>query len=269
MEKKDIYSILETAYFGDGSDEAAELEQLPNYVQGVDLFLDVGASLGPYTKRANELLEGATVIAIEADPVRVERLRELAAEWAKNGRNRLEVVACAVGREKGSVTFLTTDSNVSGSLALIADRTDGARPVEVPMRTLDDIIAEYAPDAKKVFVKMDIEGGEFMALSGAKDLLASDREVTVFVEMHAWGDVNHGKYPADCFKIMQGRDFEFTKIGTHYLFSHNIPAEKRLSYGSTIRFWKAKARLRKFAFLRWINRQFKGDPRRKAVPQSA
>lgn len=257
MEKSEIFEILEAAYFGETCDEALEMSRLSDLVNGVDFFIDLGASLGPYTFRVNNILHHATLVAVEADPLRVERLRELTTRWAAERDNEIVALHCAAGGSRGSAPFVVTDSNISGSLSRVSDRTEKGRTIDVELRTIDDIVEEFGSQARKIFIKIDIEGGEFMALYGARQLIQSGRDVSFLIEMHAWGDPNNDKFPHDCFKLMRESGFRYTVIGEHYLFSRTIELSKCGSYEKAIWLWRIKEWLRQFSTLRSLNRALK------------
>lgn len=254
MEKQTVLDILEDAYFGANSDEEYELSHLGDLLGKTDLFLDLGASLGPYTRKANSLLNDAVLVAVEADPLRAERLREIAETWRSESGNRIEVVECAVADTNGHSTFLTTDSNISGALRPISGRTDNANSIEVVLRTLDDLVAEHGADAKQIFIKVDVEGAEFLVLEGAREVLRGNREVDFLIEMHSWGDSQRLRYPSHCFSLMRDAGYHVQIFGEHYHFSRDIPPDRRLSYARAIAFWRTKTLLRGFTLLRALNR---------------
>ncbi|MDZ5620039.1 FkbM family methyltransferase [Nocardioides bizhenqiangii] len=126
-----------------------------------DTFIDVGANIGLYTIYALEC--GASVVAIEPDPVNAERVRE---NLRANGADAV-VVAKALDREPGTVT-MTTDLNERNHL--LPAGSDGQT---VEATTLDDVIGD-----RTVMVKIDVEGAEEAVLHGASRAL-SERRITL------------------------------------------------------------------------------------------
>ena len=61
MSRAEIIANLETRYFSDEMDEAAELAAFPRQLTSVRAFFDIGAAIGQYTKVANEHLRNATM----------------------------------------------------------------------------------------------------------------------------------------------------------------------------------------------------------------
>lgn len=143
---------------------------------------DLGANVGYTTMLLARIVgPGGRVVAIEALPSNVERLR------AAIGLNGVEgfvaVVPKAVGAANGRGRFLVHPSAGMGRLA------DGARPTEkslegvvVDVVSMDDLVYHQGfpvPD----LVKIDLEGGEGAALFGMKRLLR-ERRPTLLIELH-------------------------------------------------------------------------------------
>lgn len=209
MEREKVIEILESAYFGPSPDEEEVLSQLPRLLQGVRHFVDIGASLGQFTERANRILDGGRIDALEADPIRVERLRENCAKWS--GKNEIRVHHAAVTDRVGVISFQTTQSNVSGGLFAhdVAHLDEANRrnvqwaSVEVPATTLDTLYPD-PPD----FIKMDIEGAEHLALAGARHIL-EQRRTRWLIELH---DFEGGAKPRDILTLMAERGYHAEEI---------------------------------------------------------
>jgi FkbM family methyltransferase len=188
MDLEKTLEILNTAYFSEHPDEAQVLSELPRLLRNVKFFVDVGASLGQFTKLASDCIDGR-VLAVEADPFRFKHLQANCSAWSKPNVN-IEVVHGAVGDRDGLTTFQVTNSQVSGAVtrhglvhlnpALRAEVV--WQETEVPACTLDSLCADSVPD----FVKIDVEGAELRALMGATRILATGR-TTWLIELHEFG----------------------------------------------------------------------------------
>jgi FkbM family methyltransferase len=180
MEKDEIYATLNEAYFAENCHERELLEDLPHLIAKARFFVDVGASLGQYTRAASRTMRGGRVLAIEADPVRHEELERNAVRWASETGCRIDALFAAAGDRPGEASFFTTYSNVSGALF---SRGDEWKEIRVPAVTLDEVCGTEVPD----FIKADVEGAELRMLKGASRILAARR--TVFLlELHPWDD---------------------------------------------------------------------------------
>jgi len=144
---------------------------------------DVGANIG-YISLVFARAVGSTgkVFAFEALPDNVRRLqRNLALNL---GETNVEVVAAAVVDTTRPVNFLVGPSNGMGKVEGSAGREDViyAQHISVPGISLDAFAFEQGHPLPKA-VKIDIEGGEVMALPGMRRLLQEARPV-LFLELH-------------------------------------------------------------------------------------
>ncbi len=122
-----------------------------------DLFLDIGAWIGPVTLWALEC--GANVIAIEPDPVALPELSRQVAPYA----DRVEIWAGALALERGCLQ-LAPKTGYGDSMSRVAESG-----VEVQCWTLPEILGDRRP---KLAV-MDIEGYEMTLLPEVAPYLAS------------------------------------------------------------------------------------------------
>ena len=133
------------------------------------LVFDIGANVGEYAQAFLAL--GARVVAVEPNP-------DLAAKLSRLHTQRLTVLACAVGETAETLPMHLSDMHTLGTLsdgwlkiATQAERLASnhwQRTVNVPVRTLDSLIAQYGrPD----FVKIDVEGFELQTLRGLRSML--------------------------------------------------------------------------------------------------
>ena len=161
---------------------------------------DVGANIGYITL----MLAGAvgptgSVVAFEALPANVTRLEQ---NLGLNGMDgRVMVVPMAVAGGEGTITFQVHASGGMGKAAGSAGRAQEAYQTEiaVPCTSLDAYIYERRNPAPRI-VKMDIEGGEVLALPGMRRLLREARP-TLMMELHgpesaqaAWEELNAAGY---------------------------------------------------------------------------
>lgn len=137
-------------------------------VHSGDIVLDCGANIGMFTRTA--LKAGARlVVAIEPAPDTLECLRRNLAADIRAGR--VIVYPKGVWDHDDWLRLALDDSNSgSNSLVLGANRPS----VRVPLTTIDKLVTELKLE-RVDFIKMDIEGAEKNALSGARDTLRTFR----------------------------------------------------------------------------------------------
>ena len=116
MDRQEIYKALDKAYFSEEPHEKHVLAALPPLLAHARIFVDVGASLGQYTFHANKIMQNARIYAIEADPIRFDRLQENCTLWQADSNNHIEAIHAAASDLDGSISFYSTESALSGGL---------------------------------------------------------------------------------------------------------------------------------------------------------
>ena len=180
----------------------AELRDKPYFngscrVRPGDIVLDCGANFGIFTRQA--LAAGARlVVAIEPAPGSAAALRRTFAEEVR--ANRVIVCERGVWDKADFLDLAIRDDSPSGdSLVLHWFKPD--RLVRVPLTTIDQLTADLKLE-RVDFVKMDIEGAEPQALSGARETIRKYRPRMAISLEHRGSDVDrlpelvHGIEPA-------------------------------------------------------------------------
>lgn len=138
--------------------------------------VDLGANAG-YFSALFASLGAAAVVAVEAHPELARRLRATA---ARNGWRDFEVIPCAVGERAGVARLVVqSDTNLGGSFVAPAD-CDHPGCIDVPVRSLDEILGDLAPIH---LLKIDCEGSEPAIWRGMPRVLANNPDMHVFAEV--------------------------------------------------------------------------------------
>lgn len=186
------------------------------------LFIDVGAHIGQYTVWAAAMARQhaptappPAVLAFEPDPRIVWRLRN-------NLRfNHLEpyvqVLEQAVADQAGSSSFFLDTEIRSGASGLrMHDRSEqhwqGDTQITVACVTLDQAVAQHAPQQPVGMLKLDVEGAELLALRGAQATLHTHKPVLLLEAcrkfMHTFG------YDYDDLRaLLHGHGYQIRLIG--------------------------------------------------------
>lgn len=141
-----------------------------------DVFFDIGACIGFLTIHAYK--KGAKVVAFEPDQRHRNRLQN---NLYLNNISNVSVISWAV-------------SDKFGQIELYSDGLDSSSPGFIPMErrnstivntdTIDSALKRNEipyPD----LIKIDIEGAEFLAIMGMKNLIEGDRPPrNIYIEIH-------------------------------------------------------------------------------------
>ncbi len=156
-----------------GHYEPAVAEVFRRHLRPGMTALDIGANIGVFTMLAASLV-GPTghVLAVEPNG---DNVRMIEASRRANQFSHVAIAFCAVGAGPGLLGLQTAFSNgVTAPLgqelgALMSARLVASFP-----------LAAIVPPGRPIdFIKIDIEGAEHVALSGAAELLRRDRPVIV------------------------------------------------------------------------------------------
>lgn len=138
------------------------------------MILDVGAHVGLHTLLFSHLVGiNGRVVSVEPSPANAWLLhRHLA--W--NRCLNVEVIEAAIGNSEDTISFRFASDPTSGSAFenSLASEVEGEAAI-VRMTTIDTICADRNPD----LIKIDVEGAEFLALVGAREILARSSPILV------------------------------------------------------------------------------------------
>jgi FkbM family methyltransferase len=137
----------------------------------INVFLDVGANRGFYSKRLRDSGYRGHLFSFEPIASDVERIEGLAANdplW--------QVCGCGLGSANGTKDFYLNDrdgeTNMSSFLPYKGE-TKVKHPVPVLIRRLDDILPPLIKEiaAPRIFLKMDTQGFDGQVIDGAKGVM--------------------------------------------------------------------------------------------------
>jgi FkbM family methyltransferase len=138
-----------------------------------EVFVDCGAfngdSVGGFLERRRVFKK---IIAIEPDPLNLQAFQSRIAGFPLDVRNRIQVLQEAVGSSGGLISF-----NATGTVG----SSFGMGGTQVQCAPLDDILSNDCP----TLIKMDIEGAEYDALNGARQVIGKFNPVLAICLYHA------------------------------------------------------------------------------------
>jgi FkbM family methyltransferase len=169
---------------GDPSDLVRPAAEESYFLAGVfeldpgEVLLDCGAYDGDTIRSVIDLdREFKRIEAVEADSHSFARLAAYVATIQPAVRNKIRLHHCAIGSARGAVRFQDTggvDSRISDQGQILVDMV----PIDVMFAS------------KRVsMIKMDIEGGEYDALLGARQVIQRDRPILAICVYHSQEDL--------------------------------------------------------------------------------
>jgi FkbM family methyltransferase len=144
---------------------------------------DIGANIGFMTLLFAQCVESTGhVYAFEALPANLQRLRDNIA--LNSVDDRVTIISAAVNDRSNSTKFYIGPSPGTGKLVKSAGRSTITyrESIEVEGISIDDFIYQSGNPAPDI-LKIDIEGGEVLALPGMSRMLHEKRPV-VMIELH-------------------------------------------------------------------------------------
>jgi len=170
---------------------------------------DVGANIGYFSLLfARIVAEKGRVFAFEVLPSNVERLQlNLTANYFQG---RVVVVSSAVVDGAGPVNFLIGPSGGMGKAegSVGRKKLSYSRSISVPGISLDEFVYQEGNPVPQV-IKMDIEGGEVLALPGMNRLLVEGRPL-LLLELHG------PEAAAVAWDILISRDYRIYRMKPSY-----------------------------------------------------
>ncbi len=165
-------------FFGD-YDERREADLLTRVLAPGEVFWDVGANLGYFTLLAAVCLRNTgQVVAFEPGPRTFERLTE---NISLNPFGNILTCRVAVTDREGEAVLYHDQGSADGRANLYRPGPDQTESDRVRTVTLDGWRRQEGL-AEPDFIKLDVEGAELAALTGAEETLATGRPL-LLVEM--------------------------------------------------------------------------------------
>ena len=159
-----------------GTFEPYETRLFQDLFTQVDVFVDVGANIGFYTCLARQ--SGRNVVAVEPLP---KNLSYLYANITANRWEDVEVFPVGVADSPGLAVLFGGSSTGASLIASWAGAVRSFRQT-IPLSTLDILLgARFA--GKKLLIKIDVEGAEYLTLLGASETLRQVQRPIWIVEI--------------------------------------------------------------------------------------
>ena len=197
--------IQRQIYFG--LYEQPETKLLREKLPETGIFIDVGANVGYFSLLASALVgKGGSVHTFEPIP---KNLQVLVDAIESNKISNIVTNQVAIGRKKGTIELFINDTEMGNASSIIGPNRKKA--VIAPIITLGDYI-EISEINQVDFIKIDIEGGEFDALSGMEKILRHKIAPDLIVEINPYFLQQNGVAPSIILGMLSDFGYKYYKI---------------------------------------------------------
>lgn len=175
-----------------------------------DCAIDVGANFGMHTlPMADAVGNEGRVLAFEPIPHVNEKLAAKIAEAGKRGIVQLHRVALSDHAGEAEFNVVVADVGYSGLKAKRYPFETEKQLIQVAVDRLD----RFTEGHDRIrFIKIDVEGGEFPVMRGARRTLQTHRPVVVFESAKEESARAYGYTSKELFDYFAGLDYELRDI---------------------------------------------------------
>lgn len=168
-----------------------------------DVVLDLGANIGYFTLIMAKQCK--YVFSFEPDPINYNILSK---NIELNKVENVELYQYAIGENIGKIDLHLCEFN-TGMHRIYKSQYCKGGIIKVNMTTIDKLISDGIITDNIKFIKMDLEGSEFGALRGMKNLL-EERKPTVLMEFHPLGIEEYKANPEEQYNFMKNFGYKIT-----------------------------------------------------------
>lgn len=199
----DLTKLIQRHLFFWGSYEDECCELWIRLARRSRVIFDVGANIGLYSLLAAKVNPQSAIHAFEPTPAIVALLNE---NIRLNDMHNINVNAVGVG-SRSEQAFLrecrgSDDSNEGMNFVVAGDVAPENGDFSIQIVSLQDYCRQHGIENVDI-LKMDIEGGEYEALTGAGSLLKSQSVGCLFIELIEWSARRSGHSTSELRNILQ------------------------------------------------------------------
>ncbi|MBN1421928.1 MAG: FkbM family methyltransferase [Planctomycetes bacterium] len=203
LDRRDTLRLLVTGHY---EIERYQTELFEQEVRPGDVVIDIGANIGYYTLlAAGRAGESGEVIAFEPDPRNFAHLKR---NVRLNGYRNVTLHKKAVSDRTGAGKLHLSETNWGDHRIFAAGPERPSIGIEIVR--LDDLLPAYRGRIR--VVKMDIQGGEGLALRGMRELLDGEDRLALMVEFSPEGLRETGVDPTEVLDSLRALGLSISRI---------------------------------------------------------
>lgn len=154
----------------------SELGQLDENI----VVFDIGSNIGFFVLLAMNRLPDIDIWAFEPNRSNYNRLKINTRTKSKN----VTTINKAIGRDETTGNLIIDEQSTLHRISDYVSRPQDIKSESVDVVSLDGFIREQGIDFDTCIVRIDIQGHEFDAFLGMRDLLESNHSIFLFIEVH-------------------------------------------------------------------------------------
>lgn len=179
-------------------------------LNGIDTILDVGANCGDYAASLIDSGFKGRIYSFEALP---DMHNQLLKRTAESDGSWIVAPRCAISDEAGAAQFHVTNAISSSSLLRPSETATempdifGVREtIEVTALTISEACKMLGITSNRIFLKLDIQGGEERALKGADPIMSRVAGMVVEMPLQTYYDGQASARKLDAWIVDRGYD---------------------------------------------------------------
>ncbi|MBU2634018.1 MAG: FkbM family methyltransferase [Nanoarchaeota archaeon] len=200
-----------------GQFEAFETEVIKKEIKEGDVVLDIGANIGYYALIFAKLVgPKGKVFAFEPDP---ENFALLNKNIKINEYKNVVLINKAVSNETGEIKLYLNEYNKANHQ--IYPSKNHRKSILIQTTRLDDFFKDYK--GKIDFVKIDIEGAEYLAIQGMSNLLNKNKNIKIITEFYPCWLENFNVKSEEYLKLLSKHGFKLYNLNKNAVKKTSIP----------------------------------------------
>ncbi|HUS51485.1 MAG TPA: FkbM family methyltransferase [Candidatus Paceibacterota bacterium] len=213
-------------YAGRKIHEEATTNLFKKNVRKGDIVVDLGANLGYFTLLAAQLVgERGKVFSFEPEP---KNYNYLVKNIELNGYKNVSAFQKAISDRNGKTQLFIcsydtghhTINSYEGIAAYSRGRSAEKKSIEIETLTLDDFLKNKSNRVD--IAKIDVEGAEFLAIKGMKNILEKSRDIKIFLEFFPLLLKQMGSSPEELIKLLiEEHKFNIFAVGHDYAMTES------------------------------------------------
>ena len=187
--------------------EGYEMNLFLSFLKEGDVMLDVGANMGVYSLiSSSKIGRNGKIIAFEPDS---DNFKIIKKSIEVNRFNNISVFPFAVSDKEEQIFFEKNTFN-SGNHHIRKKKTSVTQS-SIDAIKLDDFLKK---EEKIDIIKMDIQGAEFFAFHGMKEIIEKFPNILIFAEYWVYGLKKMGVNPKEYIDLLESYGFLIYRINS-------------------------------------------------------